>query len=159
MQSAFSELLRDISVSLLLLRELVVEVILRGFVAARAMRVAGDLESAETAATQSSSTTKTTDRMTTSRGAAAGSKVGRSSIGSNGPAVEENDVSSSAPYQPSAGVLVAFRQAEDAFAALKQTIADLKHVVALSIKQCAEKGLNERQDKALSELQLALACF
>lgn len=142
MQSVFAAAVRDIEESLLLLRERVLEVVVAGFAATCAMRDAVEVESGDKSAFTAVATTTTN----TSRSAATSVAKQRGI-----------PTAAAALYQPSARVLIAYRQAEDAFSILKRAVSDLKSAVSRTVKDRAALGLNERQDLALSELQIALA--
>lgn len=155
MQHAFGELLRDVGDSLMLLREMALEVAVRGFAATWAMRHAADTEREDRRLHDETCREggRTTAGMDHGGRAVAGQTRGRNLRSGDSGGSSNGTVA----YTPSAKVLVAYRQTEDAFAALTQLVSDLRHVVALTIRQRAEKGLSERQDKALAELQFALS--
>jgi hypothetical protein len=154
MQHAFGGLLAEVGGSLMLLREMALEVVVRGYVATWAMRTASDTEK-EARAHHTAATSPSVGEI---GGADRGNKGGRETINTHRvPRVNVPSSPKAVPYTPTAAVLIAYRQAEDAFAALTQVVSDLRQVVALTIRHRAERGLSERQDRALAELQIALS--
>jgi hypothetical protein len=154
MQHAFGGLLAEVGDSLMLLREMALEVVIRGYVATWAMRTASDTEK-EARALHTEATSPGVGEI---GGADSGNKNGRETSNSHRvPRVNVPSSPKAVPYTPTAAVLIAYHQAEDAFAALTQVVSDLRHVVALTIRHRAERGLSERQDRALAELQIALS--
>jgi hypothetical protein len=154
MQHALGGLLGEVGDSLMLLREMALEVVVRGYVATWAMRTASHTEK-EARAQHSAATSPSAGEI---GGADRGNKGGSETINSHRvPRVNVPSFPKAVPYTPTAAVLIAYRQAEDAFAALTQVVSDLRQVVALTIRHRAERGLSERQDRALAELQIALS--
>jgi hypothetical protein len=155
MQHAFGGLLGEVGDSLMLLREMALEVVIRGYVATWAMRTASDTEK-EARAQHAAATSPIAGQ---SGGAGGAGNIGGRRTTSNDRVPRVNVPSSpkAVLYTPTAAVLIAYRQAEDAFAALTQVVSDLRQVVALTIRHRAERGLSERQDRALAELQIALS--